>query len=102
MTPIFLAHQLNETDTTMCFACREPLTVADQKSPHFIFEKSCPYCVTKGKVRRFHAAGNATSTAATAAIPEPLVPNAVATGAATEGLVEGPELKKSRLAAVPP
>ena len=36
---------LNETASEMCWACREPLSVEEQKSPDFIQGVSCPYCV---------------------------------------------------------
>ena len=36
--------QLRETETTLCFACQNPLTVEEQQSPHYIPGESCPYC----------------------------------------------------------
>jgi UPF0176 protein len=36
--------RLEETQTTQCFACQHPLTVADQQSEHFVSAVSCPYC----------------------------------------------------------
>lgn len=36
--------QLRETPTVMCFACREPLTPADQRHPSYVFGKSCHHC----------------------------------------------------------
>ena len=36
--------QLRETNTVMCFACQMPLTVEEQKHPHYIADKTCPHC----------------------------------------------------------
>ena len=36
---------LQETDAVVCFACREPLTVEEQQSPHYVVGQSCSYCV---------------------------------------------------------
>jgi len=36
---------LNETASEMCWACRAPLSIEEQKSPDFIQGKSCPYCI---------------------------------------------------------
>ena len=36
--------QLNETQTAQCFACREPLTVEEQRSELYEIGKHCPYC----------------------------------------------------------
>ena len=35
---------LQETDAKLCFACRAPLTTADQASVHYVENKSCPHC----------------------------------------------------------
>jgi UPF0176 protein len=35
---------LRETNTVMCFACQMPLTVAEQRHPHYVPDRSCPYC----------------------------------------------------------
>ena len=35
---------LAETQTTQCFACQHPLTVADQQNQRYVRGKSCPYC----------------------------------------------------------
>lgn len=35
---------LRETNTVMCFACQMPLTVAEQQHPHYVPDRSCPYC----------------------------------------------------------
>jgi RluA family pseudouridine synthase len=41
---VALDPQLRETDAALCFACQEPLTVEDQRSPKYIPGQSCPYC----------------------------------------------------------
>lgn len=35
---------LQETDTTLCFVCQNPLTIEEQASPHYVVGESCPYC----------------------------------------------------------
>ncbi len=35
---------LKETDTIQCLNCRSPLTLEEQKSEHYKFKISCPYC----------------------------------------------------------
>ena len=37
--------ELNVTNVEVCFACREPLTVEEQKSEHYIIGESCPHCI---------------------------------------------------------
>ena len=37
--------QLEETNTVVCFACREPLTPEEQLSEDFIIGESCSYCI---------------------------------------------------------
>lgn len=37
--------QLEETDTVVCFACREPLMPEEQKSSDYIIGESCSYCI---------------------------------------------------------
>jgi len=54
-----VGQQLRETDATMCFACREPLTPADRCHPSFEEGARCPFCARRGKARRFHAAAGA-------------------------------------------
>lgn len=39
---------LKETDVVVCFACREPLTVEEQRSPDYAVGVSCPYCIERG------------------------------------------------------
>lgn len=36
---------LQISDVIMCYACLSPLTSEEQKSPHYVYEKQCPYCV---------------------------------------------------------
>jgi len=40
---------LNETEYSMCFACREPLTKKERRSNDYKFDSYCPYCVDKNK-----------------------------------------------------
>lgn len=35
---------LEETATTQCYACQQPLTPADQASPHYVPGSQCPHC----------------------------------------------------------
>ena len=37
---------LAETDIQMCFKCREPLSVDEQKSESYVIGEHCPYCST--------------------------------------------------------
>jgi len=39
-----LDSNLQETATTLCYACQSPLTVAEQQSPQYVPSESCPYC----------------------------------------------------------
>lgn len=39
--------ELNVTNVEVCFACREPLTVEEQKSEHYIIGESCPHCISQ-------------------------------------------------------
>lgn len=36
--------KLQETDSVLCFACQTPLTVAEQKDPRYVPDRSCPHC----------------------------------------------------------
>ena len=38
---------LKETEVAQCFACRNPLSVEDQKSEHYEIGVSCPYCIER-------------------------------------------------------
>ena len=35
---------LAETDSVLCFNCQLPLTVAEQRHPHYVPDQSCPHC----------------------------------------------------------
>lgn len=35
---------LQETTTTLCYACQSPLTLEEQQSPHYVPGESCLYC----------------------------------------------------------
>ena len=37
--------ELNVTNVEVCFACREPLTLEEQKSEHYVIGESCPHCI---------------------------------------------------------
>ena len=41
---------LTETDIQMCFKCREPLSLEEQKSENYVIGEHCPYCAEIGKV----------------------------------------------------
>jgi predicted sulfurtransferase len=40
-------HNLEETEIEMCFICREPLSLEEQKSEDYVILKHCPYCKNK-------------------------------------------------------
>ena len=40
---------LNETEYSMCFACREPLTKRERRAENYKLDSYCPYCVEKNK-----------------------------------------------------
>jgi predicted sulfurtransferase len=42
---VCLDENLDETEAELCFACREPLTPEEQKSPDYVVGKSCSYCI---------------------------------------------------------
>lgn len=35
---------LQPTGAVLCYACQEPLTLAEQSDPRYVYEKSCPHC----------------------------------------------------------
>jgi predicted sulfurtransferase len=37
---------LDETEVVVCFACREPLSGAEQTSSDYVVGVSCPYCIS--------------------------------------------------------
>lgn len=39
--------ELKETGAVMCYNCRAPVSLEEQKSPHYVAEKSCPHCHTR-------------------------------------------------------
>ena len=41
---VALDYNLAETDIQMCFKCREPLSVDEQNSDHYVIGEYCPYC----------------------------------------------------------
>ena len=41
---------LQETDTVVCFACRQPLSVEEQASQDYVVGDSCPYCIGQDDV----------------------------------------------------
>lgn len=43
--------KLEETKTEQCFACRNPLSVEEQKSQKYVIEKYCPYCFDKNALK---------------------------------------------------
>jgi UPF0176 protein len=42
---------LRETDSELCFNCQMPLTAAEQRHPHYVYEKSCPHCFGRDAVK---------------------------------------------------
>ncbi len=41
---------LTETDIQMCFKCREPLSLEEQKTENYVIGEYCPYCAEISKV----------------------------------------------------
>jgi UPF0176 protein len=41
---VALDAQLQETPTTICFACQHPLSAEEQESPDYVIGERCPYC----------------------------------------------------------
>ena len=41
---------LQETETVVCFACRQPLSVEEQASQDYVVGDSCPYCIGQDDV----------------------------------------------------
>jgi UPF0176 protein len=46
---VALNPSLEETEATLCYCCLNPLSVAEQQSPDYVVEVSCPYCVGRQK-----------------------------------------------------
>jgi predicted sulfurtransferase len=42
---VALRPDLEQSDVVQCFACRQPLTVEEQRSPEYVVEESCPHCI---------------------------------------------------------
>ena len=40
---------LQETGAVLCYSCQNPVTVAEQQSPQYVLEASCPHCFGKPK-----------------------------------------------------
>jgi UPF0176 protein len=36
--------ELQPTGAVLCWNCQMPLTVAEQKDPRYVYERSCPHC----------------------------------------------------------
>tara|TARA_B100000945_G_scaffold208999_1_gene168179 strand:- start:105 stop:923 length:819 start_codon:yes stop_codon:yes gene_type:complete len=43
---VALDHKLRESETEMCFKCREPITAQEQESEEYVVGEFCPYCIT--------------------------------------------------------
>jgi len=41
--------ELEESDHVLCFECRNPLSLEEQKSEDYVIEQYCPYCINKKK-----------------------------------------------------
>jgi len=44
---VSITPELEESDHVLCFECRNPLSVEEQKSEDYVIEKHCPYCIEK-------------------------------------------------------
>ncbi|MBT5390741.1 MAG: sulfurtransferase [Euryarchaeota archaeon] len=42
---VALNSDLEESETTQCFACRQPVSIEEQQSPDYVIEVSCPHCI---------------------------------------------------------
>ncbi len=51
---VALLPDLTETGTTICFACREPLTPKEQLHPAYIPGESCSYCIDLNQSQIIH------------------------------------------------
>lgn len=58
---VALKNDLSESETVMCFACRAPVTKTERTSPDYVYERSCPNCISKcvnkGRERSLAAGG---------------------------------------------
>ena len=46
-TRVAVNHNLEKSDYDQCYACRMPITKADQESPAYVKGESCPHCIDK-------------------------------------------------------
>ena len=51
---VALLPDLTETGTTICFACREPLTPKEQLHPAYVPGESCSYCIDRHQSQTIH------------------------------------------------
>tara|TARA_B100000575_G_scaffold172290_1_gene137994 strand:- start:834 stop:1676 length:843 start_codon:yes stop_codon:yes gene_type:complete len=51
---VALLPDLSETGTTICFACREPLTPEEQLHPAYVPGESCSYCIDVRQSQTIH------------------------------------------------
>ena len=51
---VALLPNLTETGTTICFACREPLTPKEQLHPAYVPGESCSYCIDRHQSQTIH------------------------------------------------
>ena len=51
---VALLPDLTETGTTVCFACREPLTPKEQLHPAYVPGESCSYCIDRRQSQTIH------------------------------------------------
>ena len=51
---VALLPDLSETGTTICFACREPLTPKEQLHPAYVPGESCSYCIERRQSQTIH------------------------------------------------
>ena len=46
---VSITPELEESEHVLCFECRNPLSVEEQKSEDYVIEKHCPYCIEKNQ-----------------------------------------------------
>ena len=46
---VSITPELEESEHVLCFECRNPLSVEEQKSEDYLIEKHCPYCIEKNQ-----------------------------------------------------
>ena len=46
---VSITPELEESAHVLCFECRNPLSVEEQKSEDYVIEKHCPYCIEKNQ-----------------------------------------------------